>query len=100
MTGDTLDSWRALVANILIYSRTRVERNRCMIAMKKEHCGEKTHDKQVSYVKETNKPDEMSMDHFLKRLDSINDVLVNLKEGSASFEVEELNTQVISKAFP
>ena len=42
----------------------------------------------------------MSMDQFLKRLDSMNTALVSLKERGTSFAVEEVNTQVMPKALP
>ena len=68
--------------------------------MTKEYCGDKAHENQVNYVKETKKPEDMNMDQFLKRLDSMNAALESLKEGGTNFAVEELNAQVISKALP
>ena len=68
--------------------------------MTKEHWVEKARESQVSHVKQTKKPECMSMRQFLKRLDSMITALEILKEGGTSCAVEELNAQIISKASP
>ena len=98
MTDDALASCRLLVTSVLRDSRAQTAHNGCIAATTKECCGEKACDNKFSYIKETKKLEDMSMNQFLKRLDSMSAVLVILKRGGTSFTVEELNTQVTSKA--
>ena len=94
MTKDALYSCHELVSSIRRDSKTQAQCNMCIVAIMKNHCGEKVHEHKVKCMQNTKKLEDMKMDQFLKRSDSTSTILTRLKEGGKSFSVEEMGNQV------